>query len=162
VGGKSRWIYLKQPDRFTIRAGGVDDLTAVYQLNRQVFDSCWSHQALYSALESGYDLIVCESGGGELAGYLLSMTILDEMQIMQIAVAEQFLRQGLAEAMSRFLIDTSSGVSVILLEVRVSNRAARNLYTKLGFGESGYRKNYYAPDATGMCEDAVLMDLKLA
>ena len=106
-------------------------------------------------------MIICEAGG-ELAGYLLSMTILDEMQIMQIAVAEQFLRQGLAEAMSRFLIDTSSGLSAILLEVRVSNRAARNLYTKLGFEESGYRKNYYAPDTTGMCEDAVLMDLKLA
>jgi len=138
----------------------MEDLSAVYALNQQAFDSCWSHQSLFSALESGYDLIICEAGD-ELAGYLLSMTILDEMQIMQIAVDGRFLRQGLAEAMSRSLIASSSAVAVVFLEVRVSNRGARALYSKLGFEECGLRKNYYAPDATGMREDALLMELKL-
>ncbi|NWF38976.1 ribosomal-protein-alanine N-acetyltransferase [Mariprofundus sp. NF] len=138
----------------------MEDLAAVYNLNRQAFDSCWSLQSLYSALESGYELIICEADG-ELAGYLLSMTILDETQIMQIAVAKSFLRQGVAEAISRFLIDSSSGVAVVLLEVRRSNLAAIALYAKLGFQERGCRKNYYAADASGFSEDALLMDLKL-
>jgi len=138
----------------------MENLSAVYRLNQQVFDSCWSHQSLFSALESGYELIICKAGD-ELAGYLLSMTILDEMQIMQIAVDGRFLRQGLAEAMSRFLINSNLEAAVIFLEVRVSNRAARALYSKLGFEESGLRKSYYAPDATGMREDALLMELKL-
>ncbi|WP_347239241.1 ribosomal protein S18-alanine N-acetyltransferase [Mariprofundus sp. KV] len=160
MAGKSRWSYLKLPDHFTIRPGGIEDLAAVYQLNQQAFDSCWSLQSLYSALESGYDLIICEVDE-ELAGYLLSMTILDETQIMQVAVAKPFLRQGVAEAISRHLIASSSGIAVILLEVRLSNRAARGLYSKLGFRESGLRKNYYAPDASGFSEDALLMELKL-
>lgn len=160
MAGKSRWSYLKLPDRFTIRVGGMEDLAAVFNLNQQAFDSCWSLQSLYSALESGYDLITCEADG-ELAGYLLSMTILDETQIMQIAVAQPFHRQGAAEAMSRFLIDSSSGVALILLEVRRSSLAAIALYAKLGFKESGCRKNYYAVDASGFSEDALLMDLKL-
>lgn len=80
---------------------------------------------------------------------------------MQIAVAKPFLRQGVAEAISRFLIDSRSDITLILLEVRVSNRAARGLYTKLGFREIGLRKNYYAPDASGFSEDALLMELKL-
>jgi len=43
------------------------------------------------------------------------------------------------------------------LEVRVSGRAARRLYEKLGFVESGRRRNYY----TGPAEDAIVMSLGL-
>ncbi|WP_232726460.1 ribosomal protein S18-alanine N-acetyltransferase [Mariprofundus ferrinatatus] len=160
AAGKSRWSYLNLPDRYSLRSGGIEDLDAVYRLSRESFDSSWSYESLYSALETGYDLIICERGH-ELAGYLLSMSILDETQIMQIAVGEQFRRRGLAEAMTQALIESSSGIAVIMLEVRVSNAAARSLYAKLGFRESGYRKNYYAPDASGLSEDAVLMELKL-
>jgi len=39
------------------------------------------------------------------------------------------------------------------LEVRRTNRAARALYTKLGFIEVGDRKNYYQLEG----EDAILM-----
>ena len=42
----------------------------------------------------------------------------------------------------------------MVLEVRVSNLAARSLYQKLGFVEVGVRPRYY--EDTG--EDAVLMD----
>lgn len=160
AAGKSRWFYLKLPDGYLLRKGGLEDLDAVFELNRNSFDHSWSFQALYSALESGYDLLLCEKGT-HLAGYLLSLSIVDEIQIMQIAVAGSDQRQGLAEGMTRWLIERSSADSSIMLEVRLSNRAARNLYAKLGFAESGLRKNYYAPDASGLREDALLMELKL-
>ena len=161
AAGRNRWSFLKQPDGYVLREGDMCDVEVVYRLNRHCFDSCWSVDAIYSALESGCDLLLCEHDN-ELAGYLLTMSILDEVQVLQIAVDERFRRQGLAEAMTQELIERRSGISKIILEVRASNRAARMLYGKLGFIESGCRKNYYGPDVHGLYEDAILMDLKVA
>jgi len=143
----------------TLRSGTIDDIEAVYQLNRSTFSEYWSRTSLFSSLESGYDLWLCESQG-MLAGYLLSLTILDEMQIMQIAVSKAHQRQGLATRMTNACI-TAININSITLEVRLSNHAARACYIHLGFEEVGCRKNYYAPDASGMREDAILMTRKL-
>ncbi len=139
----------------SLRRGTSDDLEAIYQLNRQLFDDGWSRAALLSALESGYDLLLCEKQG-IVVGYLLSLTVLDEIQIMQIAVAPQHQRQGIANRLTRMLIDDAPDAS-IALEVRASNRAARNLYAALGFEVCGCRPDYYPPDANGRREDAILM-----
>ena len=141
---------------FTIRVGGVEDLEQVYRLNRTIFSEYWSSQSLLTALETGYDLLICEHEK-ELVAYLLALQVLDEIQIMQIAVAEPFRRQGLASRLTDALIRQAHDVVSISLEVRQSNNAARKLYAGLGFEEVGYRRNYYGPDAEGYCEDAVLM-----
>ena len=159
VAGKSRRSQLKQAN-YHLRFGGAEDLHAVYRLNRQVFDSPWSVAALLSALESGYELILCEIEG-EVVGYLLSLQILDEIQLMQIAVSESYRRQGLAAAMSAYLLGHANGVVLVSLELRSSNRAAHALYLGLGFEEVGLRKKYYAADASGFREDALLMNRNL-
>jgi len=143
-----------------IRAGSLDDIEAIYQLNKDAFSEYWSRTSLYSSLESGYDLLLCELNG-DIIAYLLSVTVLDEIQIMQIAVSASHRRQGLASHMSKELIASANNIQQITLEVRLSNRAASACYTRLGFQEVGYRKNYYAPDVSGCREDAVLMSKTL-
>jgi len=80
---------------------------------------------------------------------------------MQIAVATTCRRQGLAEAMSLYLLQHSDDLEQVTLEVRASNHAACALYARLGFEEVGLRKKYYAPDAAGFSEDARLMSRKI-
>jgi ribosomal-protein-alanine N-acetyltransferase len=143
-----------------LRRGGMDDLDAVFRLSQKAFAENWSFQSLHAALASGYDLLLCESDEG-LDGYLLSLSVLDEVQIMQIAVAEPFRRQGLANHMTLHLIAEKPHMAEMSLEVRESNKAARQLYAGLGFIERGRRKNYYSPDISGRREDAVLMTKKL-
>jgi len=143
-----------------VRVGSLDDVEIIYQLNQQAFSEHWSRASLYSSLESGYDLLICELHGESVA-YLLSLSVLDEIQIMQIAVSEQHRRQGLASRMTDDLIASATDMQSITLEVRASNQAARACYAKLGFQETGYRKRYYAPDASGCREDAVLMTATL-
>jgi ribosomal-protein-alanine N-acetyltransferase len=46
----------------------------------------------------------------------------------------------------------------IWLEVRESNRTARNLYEKLGFAPVGKRRKYYSDNE----EDAMVMSLALS
>jgi len=143
-----------------LRTGSIEDIEAVYQLNRAVFSQPWSRVSLYSALESNYDLLLCESDG-ILAGYLLSLTVLDESQVMQIAVANDYRRQGIATRITNACIAAATDICTFTLEVRLSNHAARQCYTRIGFEEVGYRKNYYAPDASGLREDAVLMSKRI-
>jgi len=139
-----------------LRQGGMEDLDAVFRLNREAFAESWSFQSLFAALSSGYDLLLSESDG-VLVGYLLSLSVLDEVQIMQIAVGAPSRRQGLAKRMTRHLIAQQSHMAEISLEVRESNKAARQLYAGLGFAECGCRKNYYPPDKSGSRENAILM-----
>ena len=65
-------------------------------------------------------------------------------------IGSQLLKELIAIARERKL-------QTIFLEVRESNVAARALYCKFGFEESGRRKNYYANPT----EDAVLYTLNL-
>jgi len=138
----------------------MGDLNAVFQLNHRAFGEAWSIGSLHAALDSGFDLVVCEDEG-ILAGYILSQDILDEVHIMQVAVDPARRRQGIASNLTTHLLRGKAAMSVVLLEVRASNHAARRLYAKFGFRENGVRKKYYAPDAAGWQEDAILMGLSL-
>jgi len=134
----------------------MDDLESVFELNGDCFAESWSNDALKAALEEGYELLLC-TDGELLVGYLLSHGVLDEVHIMQVAVAPLYRRRGIAEQLSRNLLAAKPG-RTLLLEVRASNHAAQSLYEKLGFVCSGVRKGYYVPDhEDGIREDAILM-----
>jgi ribosomal-protein-alanine N-acetyltransferase len=81
------------------------------------------------------------------------------MQLLDLAVHPTHRNQGHGSYLLMKMIDLawSRGISRIWLEVRVSGGAARKLYEKFGFVESGRRRNYY----TGPTEDAIVMSLAL-
>ncbi|MDQ6992462.1 MAG: ribosomal protein S18-alanine N-acetyltransferase [Mariprofundus sp.] len=145
---------------YELRAGSSEALCATHNLSKRCFHEPWSFASLYAALEGDYDLLLCEKDG-ELCGYILSLTIIDEIEIMQIAVHPEYRRQGIARMMSEQLKNLAVGITCIHLEVRLSNQAAHALYEDLGFIQSGYRKQYYAPDSNGLREDALLMTLTI-
>jgi len=142
--------------QYHLRQGNLKDVEVLYRLNREIFSEYWSRASLFSALESGYDVLLCEADGMPVA-YLLSLTVLDEIQIMQVAVAATSRRQGLARRMTESLMHAATEINTITLEVRQSNQAAQQLYAGLGFKAVGCRKKYYAPDISGHREDAILM-----
>jgi ribosomal-protein-alanine N-acetyltransferase len=146
---------------YALRRGGPDDLEAVRRLNSLCFSEPWSAASLCSALESGYDLLLCECDGIPVA-FLLSLRVLDEIQIMQIGVAPDHRRRGLARRLTMALLDDTADACTLTLEVRRSNRLAQALYTSLGFEIVGCRPRYYASDAAGLREDALLMSRSVA
>ena len=140
------------------------DLQDVFELNKTTFAEAWSLQALHHAMAQGYDLDVWYAAGGRLAAYYLGRDILDEVHIMQLAVAPAFRRMGLASRLTAHVIEKKrrEGLHFIWLEVRASNIAAQKLYTGLGFRISGRRKNYYTPRSAGACrEDPLVMRFDL-
>ena len=95
-----------------------------------------------------------EEGNSALAGFLVARYLPPEWELENIVVAPTVRRTGIG----RQLMDTlvlqarQTNGTAIFLEVRESNTAARRLYEKLGFMETGRRKAYYSNPS----EDAVL------
>ncbi len=80
--------------------------------------------------------------GEILAGYLAWRVLTEgECEILDLAVAPEFRRQGVARALLLSFLGGFQGA--VFLEVRRSNQAARELYKCLGFEELTLRPDYY-------------------
>ena len=95
-----------------------------------------------------------------LQGFLVAHDVAGEWEIENIAVAGPTRRRGLGtRLLGEFLRRArSEGATAIFLEVRESNHAARALYEKWAFIESGRRPRYYAQPE----EDAIVYRLTLS
>ena len=131
-----------------------EDLVAVHQLECASQPDPWSLQHFADELDSRVatiDLYWCRE---QLAGFLCTWLIADELQVQNLATLPQMRRQGIAAKLLAHAIARSrkQGLSSIWLEVRVSNRPAIALYEGFGFSANGTRPSYY-PDG----EDALIM-----
>jgi ribosomal-protein-alanine N-acetyltransferase len=105
----------------------------------------WSERSVASELENKLSLWLVAIVGGSVAGYVGSQTVIDESDMMNVAVHPEHRRQGIAEMLINDLVDAlkEKGSHSLTLEVRASNEPAIALYEKLGFEQVGRRKNYY-------------------
>lgn len=122
-----------------------DHVSQIAQLEAQCFSDPWSEKSIASELENPLSLWLVAEENGQVFGYVGSQTVLDESDMMNVAVDPRFRRQGIARALIETLIAELSkmGSRCLRLEVRVSNENARALYARMGFQQLGLRKNYY-------------------
>ena len=114
-------------------------------LEKVCFNDPWSESSIASELGNRLSLWLVAVDGETVVGYVGSQSVLGETDMMNIAVAPDCRRQGIAEKLVTELISRlrQKGNHSLMLEVRVSNTSARQLYAKLGFEQVGLRKNYY-------------------
>ena len=117
-------------------------VSAVAELEKQNFSEPWPEIAVRSELTNKLALWLVAVEDGVVAGYVGSQTVLQEADMMNIAVAESFRRRGIARMLVEELIRQLDAYQ-LTLEVRASNAPAIALYEKLGFTQVGLRKNYY-------------------
>lgn len=130
----------------TIRRMTREDVPVAAALERECFSQPWSENAYLSALANENALyLVAESADGSLAGMCGFLDILGEGDISNVAVREEFRRQGVARRMLAQLLKQGRerGITGFTLEVRASNKAAVRLYEEFGFVCEGRRKNFY-------------------
>lgn len=98
---------------------------------------------------------------GEIIGFVICQTVLDEATLFNIAIDPKYQGQGYGKRLLAALISQlkSKDIATLWLEVRESN-PARKLYDASGFNEVDIRKNYY-PTPDGGRENAVVMALYL-
>ena len=120
-------------------------VSQVAQLEAICFSDPWSERSVASELNNKLAFWLVAEEDGRVAGYVGSQTVIDESDVMNVAVHPDFRRQGIAETLMEQLVASlkEMGSHCLTLEVRASNDPAIALYEKLGFEEVGRRKNYY-------------------
>ena len=121
----------------TFRGIRKGDIERIVELEALCFEDPWPAEAF------------------EIPDYQFSYVALDEASIASIGIHPDFQRRGYASRLLRHTLRMFKevGISKVFLDVRPSNRAARNLYLKHGFRYLGVRKGYYQSPP----EDALVM-----
>ena len=127
----------------------------VAELEKQCFSEPWSESSVAGELSNPLSLWLVALDGDRLAGYVGSQSVMGESDMMNIAVAPDCRRQGVAAALVEKLVDElkAKGNHCLTLEVRESNAPAIALYEKLGFAQVGRQPNYYRSPK----EDALIL-----
>ena len=133
------------------------DLGEIERIERRSYPTPWSRSMFASevAKPSSICLGAFDAETDELLGYLIISRYVDAWHVMNVAVAPEHQRRGVATALLERLFeltrdDERRGYT---LEVRVSNEDAIGLYEKLGFESRGIRRGYYTDNR----EDALIM-----
>ena len=128
-----------------IETMNASHVAQIAELEKICFSDPWSENSIASELDNKLAFWLTAVEGDRVAGYIGSQTVLDETDMMNVAVHPDFRRKGIAEALVNGLVDQlkTMGSRCLTLEVRASNTPAITLYEKLGFSEIGRRKNYY-------------------
>ncbi len=125
----------------------------VAELEKLCFSDPWSEKSVASELTNPLSLWLVALEDETVAGYVGSQTVLEETDMMNIAVHPDFRRRGIGECLVSALAEAlkGKGSRCLTLEVRASNAPARALYEKLGFSQIGLRKNYYRNPKEDAC-----------
>lgn len=136
---------------------GDQDAEAIAQVLRESPEAAgWSEQELRELHSLGGVSAFVSERGSMLSGMVAGRRVLDEAEILNLAVSRAARRKGEGRMLAMRLIDEfrTNGVSRVFLEVRESNKGAIAFYEKLGFRAVGGRKDYYQ----GPRESALVME----
>ncbi len=148
---------MRQPAElpFAIRRMTLEDLPKVMAIEQVSFSNPWSYEMVKKELSHDWSTVLLAEQGGEVLGFAIFWLVVDELHVLNVAVAHAHRRQGIGRAVMEAALEVglTHRCRIATLEVRRSNQAAIALYNSLGFKPVGMRPAYYSDDR----EDAVLM-----
>lgn len=135
---------------WAIARAGPLHATALSAIHARAFpqDEYWDERIIAGQLsQPGVFGLVAASGG-----MLLARVVLDEAEVLTVAVVPERRQQGLGGALVAAAAKEarSLGAESLFLEVSTRNPAARALYGRLGFTQVGRRRGYYADGADAL------------
>lgn len=143
---------------FMIRECTSDDLEGVIKVNEKELPEDYPYFFYKSILDSYPDafLLASKSDNPErIVGYIMwrverapsidNLNLINKGHLVSIAVLMRYRRQGVATALLSNSMPAirNYNISEFVLEVRVSNYPAINLYKKFGYVIKNIKKNYY-------------------
>ena len=132
------------------------DLDAIERIEKASYRAPWSRSMFASELAKMSSLSFgAVDENGDLVGYVVLSRYIDAWHVMNVAVAPERRRQGIASALLQRLLELTEDDPLRghTLEVRISNTGAIALYERFGFRPKGVRRGYYTDNR----EDALIM-----
>ena len=122
-------------------------------IERRSFPTPWSLAMFVLELSKPSGICLAATDGDELLGYLVCSRYDQVWHLMNVAVAPERRRTGIARRLISKLVEEGAAELPFTLEVRVSNHPAIAMYERLGFRSAGVRPRYYQDNG----EDALIM-----
>jgi len=142
--------YLSWKPFFEVVPIEIADCAEISELHGQRFPRRWSDGEFQNLLlqHSVFGFVARQTNAffsRPLGGFVLSREAAGEAEILTVAVHEKFGRQGLGWRLMQAALREAAarGGESMFLEVEAENRAAVQLYRKLGFEKVGERPAYY-------------------
>ena len=144
--------------QLVIRPMAREHLDGLMQIEEYSFPTPWKRHMYEHDLTSNKFsrfFVICHRTTAELLAYIGTWFIYEEAHVGTVATKREYRGCRLAEQLLAYtaLQADLEGLEYMILEVRVSNTAARRLYERLGFRQVGVRRGYY----TDTREDALLL-----
>lgn len=134
-------------------------LKGIAEVENRSFSTPWSEKSFSDELTNNVATYFVAISEDKVVGYIGFWTVADEADITNVAVLPEYRKSGIGSILLKETVSycISEKLVSINLEVRESNSAAKNLYSKFGFIPIGLRKRYYSNPV----EDAIIMSLSL-
>lgn len=138
-----------------VRPARSFDVAEVAEIATRPFAARWSREAYASEAERT-DSIFLVADDGTARGYAVARVFDAEVQLLDLAAADDGL--GIGRALWAELLATARrrGASKLVFEVSSANARARSFYARAGAKVVGRRPKFYTDGS-----DAILMDLPL-
>ena len=146
----------RRDEHYTCARASAEELDALMLVEQAAHHSPWSRAVFEREFTIDFSQVwKVTNDANAIVAFLVFWRVHDELHILNVAVHPDAQRRGLGawliEQLAR--VGEAREMTLITLEVRVSNIPARTLYARTGFDELGVRPKYYADNG----EDAVIM-----
>jgi ribosomal-protein-alanine N-acetyltransferase len=135
------------------------DASAIARISRASFPDPWPETLFRNQLRRPETRAwVARDAEGSVVGYVVGSRVLDEVQVLSLAVDPPWRRRGVGRRLLTRYLETlrSEGIREVTLEVRASNGAAHEFYRAFGFEVQGERPRYYPGGETALLLGAEL------
>ncbi|MBD3609912.1 MAG: ribosomal protein S18-alanine N-acetyltransferase [Gammaproteobacteria bacterium] len=136
------------------------DVKEVMSIEVRCYPVPWTEGIVRDCINVGYECRVARLND-EIVAYSFVSIAAGEAHLLNLTIKPEMQGQGYGRRMLGYMLHLIQErlVDTVYLEVRPSNKVARELYRSVGFVQIGIRKNYY-PDPGGR-EDAMVYQLLL-
>lgn len=151
-------LVMETEESIQIKVLDSSRLDAILAIEKLCFPAPWSAEIIGSEFRQRISYIPGIFVEQQLCGYAFNHIVAGELHLLSLAVHPDFRRRGLARLLLSKVLEESKRLGAVhaILEVRVTNLAARELYEKAGFKMVGLRKRYYCDNG----EDALVYALQ--